>query len=264
MFRLTIAFLLLLISNISISQILNVNKSSIDADSSNFLVGSVDGKFNINNQSATLDREVVFKGLDTKADLLYIADRHAYILINKLNYHSSTGGAFISTGYSHFRINFNRRNKLSYENFYQAQYDDGRNMPFRWLAGVGMRIRLLSTLNSSVYFGTGIMREDEKWNDKTMTDATIRKEIWKTTNYLRANIIFNEAVNLSLVAYYQGGRDKESDLFRSRINSDVHLNVGITGKLSFITSFSMQYDYRPIIPIKKYNYSLTNGLKYDF
>ena len=89
MLRQTITFTIaILFSSRLCGQILNINKSDIDADSSHFFTGRIDGKFNINNQSAILDQDVVFKGLDAKADLLYVADKHAYTLINKLNYFS--------------------------------------------------------------------------------------------------------------------------------------------------------------------------------
>ena len=103
------------------------------------------------------------------------------------------------------------------------------------------------------------MYETEKWKDYSQNDLLIEKNLWKSTNYIQGNIQLNDVVNLNLVTYFQSGYDNDSDLFRSRIVSDINLNAGITGRLSFINNFSMQYDYQPIIPIKQFNYSLTNG-----
>lgn len=245
-------------------QILKVDKGSLDADSANFFLGNVNVDFNLNNRSTTADQEVTFKGLSGKADLVYLSEKHAYILINNINYFTSTGGPLISTGYTHFRINFLRKKKLSYELFGQVQYDDGRKMPYRLLQGGGIRLNLLKTEKSDVHISMGIMRELERWKSLTVEDEIIEKSIIKSTNYISSKINFNEIVSFNLIAYYQGGYDKQSDLFRNRVSGDVVLSVKVTDRLAFLTSFTAQYEAKPIIPINNFVYSLTNGLKFNF
>ena len=256
----SIVILLIILSNISIGQILDVNNKHVTDDSARFFIGTINFSFKINNQSSTKDEEVIFKGLDTKVDMAYIGQKNAYILINKLNYFSSTGGPFVSTGYSHFRVNWLRQNFLSYETFAQAQYDDGRKMPLRTLLGAGIQMHLLQRERSIIQVGIGGMFETEKWKNPEIEDDVIRKEIWKTTNYLRANVALTKSVSFRTITYYQGGYDSDDELWRSRLTNDSNLTILITDRLSFITNFSIQYDFNPIIPILEYNYSLTNGL----
>ncbi|TRX59370.1 DUF481 domain-containing protein [Fulvivirga sp. M361] len=246
------------------AQILKVDKGSIDSDSSQYFLGSVNMDFNINNRSTTVDQEVTFKGLSAHADLVYVAEQHAYMLINTINYFTSTGGPLISTGYAHFRINFLRRRKLSYETFTQVQYDDGRNMPFRFLQGGGIRISLSREDKVKFHLGIGGMWETERWKSLSVENGEIEKEIWKTSNYISGQFNINELVDLHLITYYQGGNDVDSDLFRNRVSGDVVFKVKLTDKLSFLTNFTLQYEDRPIIPINNMVYSLTNGLKWDF
>ncbi len=249
---------------VSSAQILKVDKGSLDADSSGFFLGSIDANFNLNNRSTTADKEVIFKGLNANADLVYMSKKHAYILINNLNYFTSTGGPLISTGYIHFRTNFLRKRKLSYELFTQIQYDDGRNMPFRYLNGGGIKYNLLETEEAELYIGLGIMNEEEHWKSIANDGNIIEKNIWKTSDYISAKIKFNEFVNFNLITYYQGGYDSDSKVFRNRVSGDAVLTVKISDRLAFLTSFTAQYEDKPIIPINNFVYSLTNGLKWSF
>ncbi|MTI22475.1 DUF481 domain-containing protein [Fulvivirga sp. RKSG066] len=260
----TLLLFVWLTSHVLYSQILKVDKGNLDADSSGYFMGSVDASFNINNRSTTAEEEVIFKGLNGNADLVYVSDKHAYILINSINYFTSTGGPLISTGYAHFRVNLLRKKTLSYELFTQIQYDDGRNMPFRFLQGGGIRINLAESSNSSLHLGLGIMHEEEHWKSIRMDGQIIEKEIWKTSDYISGKIKVNDYVNFSIITYYQGGYDNESEVFRNRVSGDAVLSVKITDRLAFLTSFSAQYEDKPIIPINGFVYSLTNGLKFNF
>ncbi|MTI38227.1 DUF481 domain-containing protein [Fulvivirga lutimaris] len=245
------------------SQILKVDKGDIDADSSGYFLGNIRADFNINNRSTTAEKEVTFKGLKVSADLVYVSNKHAYILINNLNYFTSTGGPLISTGYTHFRINLLRKKILSYETFAQIQYDDGRNMPLRRLAGGGVRWALARDKDYKIHIGTGIMYEYEEW--KSIEDgAIITKEIPKNSSYIGFKTALNKFVRFNGIVFFQGGLDTDSNVFRSRVSGDLSLSVGLTDNLSFVTEFTAQYEDRPIININNWVYSLTNGLKWNF
>lgn len=261
------SIVLLLITGFSFpvkSQILKVNKSNLDADSSGYFMGNLTFDMNINNQSATAEENIVFRGITAGSDLVYIADKNAYILINKLNYFKSTGGPLLSTGYTHLRFNFERKKKLSYLSFTQVQYDQGRNMPFRALIGGGLKYALIRRNKSGLYASTGLMHEKENWQVLT-TEEIIHKSLWKSTNYISGNIVFGKSNTiLNMIIYYQVGRDQKADVFRNRISGDISLTFAMTNKLSFATNFSLQYEDKPIIPINSFVYTLNNGLKWTF
>ncbi len=263
MMRIKLIIVALLLSFSTRAQILKVDKGDIDADSSGFFLGNINLDFNINNQSTTAEKEVTFKGLRAKADLVYVSNENAYILINNLNYFTSTGGAEISTGFTHFRINWLRKKKLSYETFTQIQYDDGRNMPLRRLIGGGVRWAVARAGNHKLHIGTGVMYEYEQWK-QAEPSRLIQKEILKNSTYVGFQTLINNIARFNGIVYYQGGYDESSDLFRNRFSGDVSLSFSLTNNLSFSTSFSAQYEDRPIIPINNWVYSLTNGLKWDF
>lgn len=246
------------------AQILRVDKTDLAGDSSRYFLGRINVNFNVNNQSATAEEEIIFRGFGGVSDLVYIAKEHAYILISKTNYFSSTGGPFISNGYAHFRVNFLRKRKLSYETYTQGQYDDGRNMQSRFLAGGGLRWQLFSKGKADIRLGAGTMYERERWKVLDQEDTFMERNLWKTSNYIRNRIKFNEEVNLNLIIYYQGGYDHESDVFRNRVSGDVVFSIKLTERLFFTAQFSGQFEDKPIIPIPRTVYSFTNGLDVKF
>lgn len=246
------------------SQILRVDKEDLLLDSSRMLIGTLGVSFDLNNRSATSEEEITFVGFKTLADLVYLSDKHAYVSINNIQYFKSTGGPLSSNGYSHFRIIFMRKKPLSIETYMQWQYDDGRNMPMRFLLGGGLRFRLYESEKIGLHAGVGVLNEIENWNDLSQEGVIIRKQIIKTSDYIGLSAQLNDFVSTQLTVYYQGGFDQPADLFRSRVSADFLFNVKVTDKISFVTSFTFQYENKPIIPIRGFVYSLNNGIAWKF
>ncbi|MEQ9592503.1 MAG: DUF481 domain-containing protein [Cyclobacteriaceae bacterium] len=259
-----ILMLLLFSLKVSVGQILKVDKGSLLLDTTKVLIGNVGLNFNLNNQSATSEEQIYFVGLKATSDLAYLRNQHAYILITSVNYFKSTGGPLVSTGYAHGRVNFFRMRKLSYENYAQIQYDDGRNMPYRFLIGGGMRLSILESEKSSVHLGIGAMREHENWKNIQADNVIIEKRIWKTSSYLGINTAFNEVISFHLAGYYQGGWDREDEIFRNRTSIDFQFRVKVTDRLGYVISYTGQYEDKPIIPINNFVFTLTNGLMWNF
>jgi hypothetical protein len=248
------------------AQILKVNKNNLNKDSSGYWLGAISFHFNLNNRSVSSDNENAYIGLTGTTDVVYVGDNHAYISINNINYFTSSAddGAFISTGYSHFRINWERQKRLSYESYGQIQYDKGRNMTLRFLVGSGIRYRFSDSDKTLLVIGTGIMHEDERWKVLNAEDQFIDKNIWKNSSYINGAFQLTKALKLDAILFYQGGYDGESEVFRNRINTDIQLSISISNRLSFVADFSGQYEDKPIIDINKFIYQVRNGITWTF
>jgi len=259
-------FCLVLLSVSARAQILQVNKNNLNADSSKFWLGAFTFNFDLNNRSVSDENENAFIGLTASADLVYVADNHAYILINKINYFTSSSddGAFISTGFAHFRINWLRKKRLSFENYVQTQYDRGRNMPQRVLTGGGIRYRLIDEEKHKLIVGTGLMFERERWKEPENESNIIEKHLWKNSSYVNGYIFITDDIKLDIITYYQGGYDTVDDIFRNRINADIVLSFYINKRLAFNAEFSGQYEDHPIIPINKFIFAVKNGIRWTF
>jgi hypothetical protein len=249
---------------LSSAQILKVDKGSLLLDSARILIGNVGLNFDIHNRSATSEKEITFVGLKGTSDIVYLSEKHAYISINTIQYFKSTGGPLTSNGYSHFRVNFLRMRKLSYETYTQVQYDDGRSMPFRFLYGGGIRLRLKESKKISAHAGIGIMNELEHWKNISTDNSINQKQILKTSDYIGATLQLTDYASIMLTLFYQGGLDNKDDVFRNRVSSDFQLKIKMTNKISFLASCTFQYEDKPIIPIRKLVYSVHNGLMWNF
>ncbi len=240
------------------AQILKVDRADVHTDSS-YWTGKIDFEFDLNNQSATPEENITFIGTQLGADLSYIGKKHMYLLVNQLKYFSTGTGPFVSAGFAHFRVNWLRDAKVSYENFTQIQYDRGRKMQVRKLYGGGMRFSLLQAKKSYMHAGIGVMYEQEEW--KNFEKELINKNIWKSSSYVGMNMDFGGGNHIQTTFYHQTGKDRDEGIYRTRVSGDIALTFTINTRLKFVANFAIQYENRPIIPINNLVYSLTNGLQ---
>ena len=108
------------------------------------------------------------------------------------------------------------------------------------------------------HLGVGGMFESERW--QAFDDQVIEVDLFKSTNYVGAILDLGKHVNMSLTCYYQVGYYEEIDRLLTRLSGDLNLDFKITEKLHYVTNFRLQYESRPIIPINRVVYALTNGI----
>ena len=255
---------------ISQAQILNVEKTRIKGDSANYFLGNIGVDFNINNRNLDDEGQAsYFISINTTADLGYLTKHHSFFILSQFQYNATSQEAINSTGYGHLRAVFLRQQKLSYETFAQLQYDQGRGMVSRGLIGGGLRVRIYEEERSNLYVGVGAMREREVWevplnDDPTVNDRTVSINLWKSSNYLTTYVSLNPNVSFNAISYFQTGYDASIDDFRHRVSLDANLLVKITSRLAFRTTAGFTYENRPIVPIAKLVYSVTNGIQVSF
>ncbi|MEL6557536.1 MAG: DUF481 domain-containing protein [Bacteroidota bacterium] len=255
----TLVLIFLLLAESLSGQILKVDRRSVLKDTSDYWYGNLDFRLNVNNRSATPERNFVFVGLNGNLDVNYASQEHVYMLINNIHYFTTGTGPFVSTGYAHFRANWYRKRTLSYETFSQIQYDRGRNLQRRVLSGGGIKINFFQRKKTYFHAGLGMMYESESWRD---FEGMIRQvNLAKSSSYLGGVFEVNENLHINLTCYYQTGYSDAFDQFLHRLSGDFNLNLKINERLQYVTNFQLQYESRPIIRINKVFYSLTNGLK---
>lgn len=257
--------LLLLIGQPVWAQILNVEKDRVKGDSVNYFVGNIGIDFNANNRSINDEGETTtFVGITANSDVGYISTHHTYLFLGQFQYNAITNEPINSTGFSHFRINFLRDEKLSYETFTQLQYDQGRGMEIRWLGGGGIRYRFYNKEKSGLYMGIGAMYEREVWEFPGTEEIIRTTNIWKSTNYISQRIKLSENADFNFIAYYQTGYDFENEIFRHRISADINLLVKILAHLSLRITLNGAYENEPVVPVTKFVYSVMNGFQWSF
>jgi hypothetical protein len=247
----------------SAAQILNIEKAVLDKDSTKSFIGNVTGGFTIYNRSAAADNPVEFLGIDFKSNLAYYPGRHRVLSLTNIDYLKINEDVFLNTGYQHFRFDY-RKDRIVYpEAFMQYQYDNFRGLSPRLLAGTGMRHRLFKNENFTFTFSVGIMYESEKWQHP-VTQNEVLVNFWKSTNYLVFRWKISDWVDFNSVQYFQTAYDKNIDAFRHRYSTDINLNTKLSARLSWTSSFSLNFENRPIVPIVRTVYKFSNGISFKF
>jgi len=253
------------ISNVLSAQILRVDKNHLESDSAGYFNANADINFALDNRTINPLEKLVYVRLSSKIDGLYVSKNHAYILINSIEYLSSSNATPFSTGYSHFRVNFRRKHEVSYETYAQVQYDGVRRMRLRLLGGAGFRVTLIDEDGFDVHFGSGVAYEMEKWSEtEGPSGIHIIKHMPKLSNYVGVEFTLSKHVKLNLWGQYQVGYDHQDLIYRNRYSTEVSLIFIITRRLSWYNRFSYYYDAQPVIPINPAYYQLINGLKISF
>ena len=222
------------------------------------------------NRNAGKNNPNNFLQLTFTGDLAYISANHSYLLLNYYNYllvnydSKELRNTVASNGYSHFRVNLLRRKKLSYELFTQYQADMARGLERRVLSGGGIRVAVYKSGQTAVYAGTGLMHEHEAWKNPEQEGELFRSDLPKSTNYISLKAKLSEHVETNNIAYYQTGYDSGINRFRNRISGEVGINVKLRGNVSFRTNFSCTYEDRPIVPVTRFIYSISNGFQVEF
>ncbi|WP_347159320.1 DUF481 domain-containing protein [Pontibacter chitinilyticus] len=253
------------------AQILNIERARVNQDSTNYLTGKFGVNFSIYNQNAGKNNPNNYLQLTFDGNLAYVSAHNSYLLINNYNYllvnftSKEQRNTVASTGYSHFRVNFLRKRKLSYEVFAQLQADKARGLNLRTLEGGGLRIALLREKDVSLYAGTGLMHEHEEWQNPEPEGENIQiSDLLKSTNYVSAKAKFSEAVGAEGIVYYQFGYDKSIERLRNRVSGNASLGVKLNSRFKFRTNFTCTYEDRPIVPVTNFVYALTNGIEVQF
>jgi hypothetical protein len=257
-----ITLLLFLIVPLAKAQTTNIEKYRLDKDTSHILMGNVGFGFSSKKQQNIVQQ---YTG---NLNLAYLSKLHSYMTINYCNLQQLNKTSFVSEGYTHFRVNFYRRHLVSYEPFVQYQYDLGRGLLHRELAGVSARINLFRNRSDkdkdkfTIGISTGVMYEDEFWKGHVLrfevkNDTNhAHTQFIKSTTYLFGKAALHEKITLFSTIYYQARFEK---FFNPRIVSDVQLMFKITKVLSFNTEFASTVDTLPIVTGNVFTYRFSGN-----
>ncbi len=239
------------IQETSTAQILNFNKGLLQNDSLKWL-----GQVNI--YFTAIDQEKSVANMGYNFDVIRKFNNHSVMAISKLSFARSNSETLLSDGYAHVRGVFNRDKKINEEVFGQIQYNAIRGLEDRNLIGAGIRYLVLDLDKYGILVGVGAIQEWENWTyNETKTSANL----FKNSNYISFYGDVNEHFHFNIISYYQAAF---SSIFNPRVSLEINLNLNITEKLKFASSFTLYYDNRPVVPIDNFVFKFKNGLGYRF
>jgi Protein of unknown function, DUF481 len=254
------------------AQIVNIEEGRMGRDSSNHVAGQVGLDFSLYNQNAGRNQPNNYLQLTFNGDLAYHFPQHTLLLLNYfdyllVNYNVETHRNTVAQqGYSHLRANFYQARRLSYELFAQAQVDKARGLNWRSLGGGYLRFRMMGQENKhiKVFLGAGAMHEHEEWENPELKQRLETSNLLKWTSYVSAQFNIRQNIQANAITYYQVGYSRIIGALRNRVSGDLSLAVKLNKALAIKTSFNCTYEDRPVVPVTKLVYTLSNGIAFNF
>jgi hypothetical protein len=254
------------------AQIVNVEEGRTGRDSSNHVAGLIGLDFSLYNQNAGRNQPNNYLHLTFNGDIAYHTPQHTYLLLNFFDYLlvnfnvEGQRNTVAEQGYSHLRANFYQARRLSYEVFAQGQVDKARGLAWRSLGGGYLRFRMMpqENKNINVFFGAGAMQEHEEWENPEESQRLVTSNLWKWTSYVSARFHIRENIQANAITYYQVGYSKVIAAFRNRVSGDISLAVKLNKFLALKTGFNCTYEDRPVVPVTRFVYTLSNGIAFTF
>lgn len=245
------------------AQILNIEKSRIDLDTSDYFRFNTTLSLSSFNRSADIDNPVNLFGFNGQINVIRKKGKHAAILIHQTDYLRINENPFLNTGFTHVRGHFWRAEKRSAEIYTQYSYDNFRQVNPRILFGGNVRYRFVRNKKITWNLGLGPMYEWEQWTHPK-TDEIINVQFLKANLYTSFRATFNENLDFNALVYYQVGYDDGITDFRHRVAFTSNIIAKISKQLSLNFGFEVQYEDKPIVPITPLIYSIRNGLSFSF
>ncbi len=233
------------------------------------LQGIIDFSFNVNQNTRFLSQ------FSNTISLQYTINQHTILILNDISTlklkDQNENIDIINKNFQHIRYNytFAKHDWSIYEVFMQRQQNKIKYIKYRFLAGTGLRFRVLNTEKAKLYLAPLCMYEHEILTDSLATQT----KTFKGDFYISTNIKLNENISFSHVTYYQpafysfsrqGDFEPVKD-FRLASETEISFDI-IKDHVKFSVGLNLNYDSRPPTEIANYPlfYSLTNKLSFKF
>jgi hypothetical protein len=234
----------------SFAQIVNIESQRIQSDTTGWL-GNIGASF-------LFEKNVVkVITIGANAHVEYKTPKSLYLFLINYNLLKGDGQTFNNNLFYHLRYNYKINKWLRWELFSQLQQNSVTGIKLRLLAGSGPRFKITGSKHISLYAGTAAMYEYEK----EQTSPPVYHHDVRSSNY--ASLTYNPFKNTELIGtfFYQPLFSNFSDY---RILNEISVKFKFVKHLSFTTAWYYLYDSRPAASTPKLNYSISNGIEYDF
>ena len=235
---------------VSVAQIVNIESQRMQSDTTGWL-GNIGTGFLFEKNA------VQVLNISVNAHVEYKTPKSIYLFLMNYNLLKGDGQTLNNNFFYHLRYNYKISKLLRWELFTQLQQNNVTGIRLRFLTGTGPRFKLAGSKHFSLYAATAAMYEYEK----EQTTPSIYHNDLRNSSYV--SFTYKPAENAEIIStvFYQ-------PLFRNlndyRILNEISIKLKFVKHFSFTTSWYYLYDTRPAAGTPKLNYSISNGIGYDF
>ena len=255
--------LVALLSSFSLrAQILNIDKQ----DTSDY-VHHAKVNFNFNTGLEIDQQKQTLYDATNTAELMIQDYRELFIMAGSYRFTYNGPQDILNAGYIHLRWRHDYKNKIQPEPFVQYQWDNKRGIRHRALGGINARYNFWKGDRFDLNCGAGPMYEVEKW-DYTAVDSAkvpanaqpVVKHLFKINSYVRLDWKIGANSDITFNLFLQTRPDR----FQPRIAPHAQWDIKAGKHVGFSVAYTGLYDTRPVVPIEKFYYSLSNSLLLSF
>ena len=232
------------------AQIVNVESQRMQSDTTGWL-GSAGTNFMFQKNTV----EVI--NINVNAHVQYKTQKNLYLFLGSYNLLRGSGQTLSNNLFYHLRYNYKISNLLRWEVFTQLQQNSITGINIRVLAGTGPRFKLQGTKQLSLYAATAVMYEYEK---EQTTPAIYHRDV-RSSSYFTATYKPKDNIELIGSLFYQ---PLYKDFNDYRILNEISLKLKLGKRFNFVTGWYYLYDSKPAASTPNLNFSITNGIEYDF
>ena len=193
----------------------------------------------------------------------YSAPSFDFFLVGNYEFEEANDAKVVNKGFAHLRNILSLSPVLSIEFFLQKEFNQFILLEDRNLGGAGLRVDAInlfadtSVKSVELFFGTGLMYENEKYN---ITGSSVTN-LFRSTSYLTLNWQMNEIISFITINYFQFDVERFNDF---RFINESGLNFTIFKNLIFTSAISLRYDNEPVPNVRNHDLELTNGITFSF
>ena len=171
------------------------------------------------------------------------------------------GKRYSNEALAHLRHVFRSGMLWQPEVFTQVDYNKKRLLSSRELIGGGFRCAIYKSTKNKLWYGTSIMLEHERYDLEKSNSHEDIVTVTRWSNYVTANVNFNELTQLVSTVYIQPQFGNLEDI---RILGETYLKIEIGELLSLVITFNIRYDSQPPDNIKLLDTEIIPGLVLNF
>lgn len=234
----------------SSAQIVNTESQRIQSDTTGWLGNA--------GTSFLFEKNVVqVLNINATAHVEYKTDKSLYLFLVNFSLLQGSGQTFNNNLFYHLRYNYKISKLLRWEAFTQLQKNSVTGIGVRFLTGTGPRFKITGSKRLSIYAATAVMYEYEKEE----THPAIYHRDVRSSSYV--SVTYKPLKNTEIVGtfFYQPLYSNFSDY---RFLNEISVKFNLVKHLSFTTGWYYLYDSRPAAATPKLNYSVSNGIEYNF
>ena len=205
--------------------------------------------------------EVLELSTEYRLDYIRKDNFHSFVIINLENGYEKENdlpkNIITNKGFAHLRITKDIFIDYQMEVFTQYEFNEFLLLNDRYLLGTGLRIGFQKSDFADTYLGIGLMVEKETYD----LDTDYDKNLLRSTNYIKNNIVLSSTIDLSNTCYFQIASD---DLNDYRILYDGGLEFYVNKSFAFTIELNYRYDNDPQGNLGSSYIQVSNGLSFNF